>query len=230
MAFTSAAGKAVNTYLRDQALKNFDFLGFQYEPQLIFNRQIREVVALLGGKYAKDKKSRNWLVVGYARTPITYQMKRFEFERCRLEDTSNNDLPISDWKVRMVHCTFRHVFISPSPSLLEELEELFIVRDLGAILPASVNIVVKNPDKTDGPVYPFEFSVNLEKCPVESFDIFADQSEGTFSIFTTTALVNYPVYVIDKVYDTNGVAKEIDLSLRYGGLEEYAEIGSASIE
>lgn len=230
MAFTSAAGNAVNTYLREVALKNYDFLGFQYEPQLIFNRQIREVVARLGGEYAKTKKSRNWLVVGYARTPITYQMKRFEFERCRLEDTSNNDLPISEWKVRMVHCTFRHVFISPSPFLLEELEELFIIRDLGAVLTATVNIVVKNEDKTDGPIYPFEFSVNLEKCPVESFEHFGDQTEGTFSIFSTTALVNYPVYVIDKVYDTNGVAKEIDLSLRYGGPDDYAELSSKSIE
>jgi hypothetical protein len=179
----------------------------------------------MGGDFAKKNKNRRWLLVGYARTPVTYQLKRFDTFRWEGMD----DFP-SVWKTRQVHCSFKHVLISPSPELLEELEEKIVVKDYGALIPAIVDVTVKNPDKTNGPTFAFDFNVNLDKVTIENFDHFSDGGEGMFSIFSVESNVNYPVFVPETVYDRKGVLRKIELSVRHGDEDNYVELLNETIE
>lgn len=238
MAFTSAAMKAINNYLMTSAnaLKAFDFIGFEYEPTLAWQREFRENVAKYAGDYAKKNKHKKWLTVCYARTPLTYQLKRHDVIR---SSEISPYLPASTWLRREVHTVFRYMFISPSPELLEELEERFVVKDLGIVLEGNVIVGVRNAEtKEIGPEYPFTFSINIEKFTVENFEHFADVSEGVFSIFTVNALANYSVFVVNEVLGAwpddgsggnGGLVETIVLSLRCGGEQEYVEVSRTEI-
>lgn len=237
MAFTSAAMKAINKYIQTHvnAMKAFDFIGFEYEPTLAWQREFRENVAKKAGDYAKTHKHKKWLTVCYARTPLTYQLKRHDLIRSA---EISPYLPASTWLRREVHCIFRYMFISPSPELLEEVEERFVVKDLGYVLEGNVVVGVRNSEtKEIGPEYPFTFSVNIEKFTVENFEHFADVSEGVFSILTVNAITNYSVFVVDKILGpwpddgsgNGGLAETIVLSLRCGGEDAYVEVSTTEI-
>lgn len=237
MAFTSVAMKAINNYILNSAnaMKAFDFIGFEYEPTLAFQREFRENVAKRAGDYAKKHGHKKWLNVCYTRSPLTYQLKRHGVFR---STEISPDLPASTWLRREVHCIFKYMFISPSPELLEEVEERLVVKDLGAVLEGTVLVGVRNTvTKEIGPEYPFKVSINIERFDEENFEHFADVSEGVFSIFTMNALTNYSVFVVDEILGPwpdgsvggAGTVENIVLSIRCGDEQNYVEISTTEI-
>lgn len=210
MAFTSAAIIAVNQYLTDIALKSYRTIGVRYEPSLIFERQLREVIAESAGDFAKKYKNKKWLLIGYARSPLTYTLKRTD-----VYSEVIGDLYEARWKRRDVHSVFKYAFISPSPELLEEVEERVIVRDMGYCLFPQANVIIYDDNtKEEKYTYPIEFEVNIEKFEIQNFDHISDVNNGVFSIFTMNALVNYPVISIDEVYDMHGnLCTQINLTI-----------------
>lgn len=204
MAFTSAALYAVNDYLKNMALSTFPIIGFRYEPPLIFSRQLREVVAEASADFAKKYKNKHWLLIGYGRQPLTYDLKRTDaFSSGEYVENYGENFEVK-WKRREVNTTFKYIFISPSPELLEELEEKVIVWDLGVTLYGSANVVIRNNEKEEIYTFPFpDILVNLQKFQVENFDHIDDINEGVFSIFSMSAIVNYPVFAVGEIYDGN---------------------------
>jgi len=224
MAFTTASMLAVNQYLEEIALKSFRFLEFRYEPQMIFGRQLREVVAEKSSDFAKRYKNKRWLLVGYARQPLTYQLKRADTFSEQIQLPNGGELYEAVWKRREVHSVFKYMFVSPSTELLEEVEENLIVRDLGYCLYPNTEVVVFDDNKQEKYRYPFEFLVNIERFEMQNFDHIDDMNEGVFSIFTMNANVNYPVFTLDSVYDQYGLCTNINLKVDVLGDIEYVEI------
>lgn len=216
MAFTSASMKAVGDYLKNHArgLGAFEVIGLEYDPGLSFGRQSREVVAARAGDFAKKHKNKKWLSIIYGRKPLSFNLKRHMLVRPPIPD-----MPGGDWQRREVHCNFGYTFFSPSPELLEELEEKFVVMDLGHTINAEVMVGIRGlGSKTPEKFYPFSFIVNLEQFAVENFEHFADPTEGVFSIFSTNAIVNFPVIVPEFfAEDSIEYADKIVVSFKCGG-------------
>ncbi len=218
MAFTSAAMKNVNDYLVSIALSSYRTIGIRYEPRLIFDRQLREVIAESAADFAKKNKNKKWLLIGYARSPITYTLKRADVFSERV-----GDLYEAFWKRREAHNIFKYVFISPSPELLEEVEENVFVRDFGYSSFAEAEVIVYDQTtKEEKYTYPFnECLINIEKFEIQNFDHIDDINNGVFSIFTMNALVNYPVFTIHEVYDMYGkLCTQINLKIKLPNSEK----------
>lgn len=207
MAFTSGSMIALRSYLVDNALNMFNIISFQYEPNLMFDRQIRESIASIAGDFAKKHGNKEWIAVGYARDSLSYTLKRGDVVR----ETISVGEYLSDWKRREVNTYFKFVFVSPSPDLLEELEERVIVKDLGVTLYPTVNVNVRDSEKKIKYTFPFEYLLNVEKFEIQNFSHLDDINQGVFSIFSMNAKVNYPVYVVDKVYDGSSSNSELHL-------------------
>jgi hypothetical protein len=225
MSFTSASVQFVNDYLSDIALNQFRILGFRYEPQLNFNRQLREVVAEKSADFAIKHRHKKWLLIGYRRQPSTYQLKRTEvFSMPILAEDGSTVLFSADWKRRDVHTIVNYIFISPSAGLLEDLEEDVIVRDYGFSGYVDTCVNVYDENKVLKYTYPFNFLVNIERFEIQNFDHLDDQTEGVFSIFSMNAKINFPVYALDKVYDYTGICEKIVLTIETPGVKKDYEI------
>ena len=157
------------------------------------------------------------MLIGYARSPLTYTLKRTD-----VFSETIGDLYEARWKRRDVHNIFKYAFISPSPDLLEEVEERVIVRDMGyCLFPQATVEVYDDNTKEVKYSYPLEFEVNIEKFEIQNFDHIDDINQGVFSIFTMNAMVNYPVLSIDEVYDMYGnLCTQINLTIKVPGSEK----------
>lgn len=221
MSFITGALGAVNDYLNDIALQTFNITNFVYEPSLTFGRQLREQIALFSGDFAKKNKNKKWLIVGYARDPVRYTLKRTEVY---YEQVAG--LYSSKWKRREVDCVFKYVFISPSPELLELVEEKVVVEDFGFTLFPTVDVNVYNKEtKSIEYTYPFEYLVNVEKFEIQNFSHLDDINEGVFSIFSMNAKVNFSVFTVNEVYDSSDMlCEKIVLTININGDEKDVEI------
>jgi len=214
MAFTTAALGAVNNYLTETALPHFRTIGMRYEPSLIFERQLREVIAEEAADFAKKHQHKKWLLVGFARDNISYTLKRAtEVFNDTIQDAEGNTIYDTIWKRREIHNTFKYVFISPSPELLEEVEEQVVVRDLGVTLFPTATVLLYEGKEVKYE-YPMEICVNVERFEIQNFTHIDDMNNGVFSIFFMNAVLNYPVFTIDEIFDQyGGVCTQIKLKV-----------------
>lgn len=213
MATTRSAMKATNTYLKTIAFQRFNVLGFEYEPTLIFDRQIRERVAEKAAAFSKQHKNSKWLYLAYGRSPLTTHLKR-ETSVLGIPGDDDVGIPRTEWKWRMLNTTFNYMVVSPDPSYLEDLEELLIVADCGRVLEATAFITTENSETGIN----YTFNVNVERFEVQSFEHLDDHNEGVFSILTMKANVNFPALALNKVYgESGGFAARIILTGYLGG-------------
>ena len=176
MACTSAAIKALNDYVRYTALFSYESICFVYDPEMIWSGQTREFVARFAGPFAKAHGGRkNWFAAAYSRSHLTFRLhKTTSVLRPRTLDGKG----MEDFTYRDTSCEVMYNFYSPSPELLEDVEELFIARDLAAVPEATVLL---NDD-------PWKFDVNVAEFQVQNFGHLQDDSEGLISILTVEGI------------------------------------------
>lgn len=215
MATTRAALHAVKTYLITEALRDFRILGAKYEPTLIFGKQVREQITEFAKKFGETNKDSKWLAMAYSRDKLGYDLKRqISVHRLPSDEEVSEDIPLTEWKWRIVNTYFRFAVFSPDPSYIEDLEETVIVRDLGKVIQADAYVHFNETKQ----VIPCPFDVNVERFEVEGLDHLDDGNEGVFSILTLRANVNYPIIALHQVYGDDGgkLARTIDLRVFYG--------------